>query len=128
MVGNKIADKITSKGKLKKKEKTKKLKEIYIPLEKRQQIIDDLKLFLKVKMSLLCTRMEFKKTVNLFDTTFDDKILPRLVTRKWIEVYDQSGKNCSVNKEIRIKISILRWDLCDFSDVYLATGLEPRTT
>ena len=103
MVGNKIADKITSKGKLKKKEKTKKLEEIYIPLEKIQQIIDDLKLFLKVKMSLLCTRMEFKKTVNLFDTTFDDKILPRLVTRKLIEVYDQSGKNYNVNKEIRIK-------------------------
>ena len=41
-IGNKIADKFTSIGKPKEKEKT---KEIYIPPEKRQQIIDDLKLF-----------------------------------------------------------------------------------
>ena len=45
LIGNKIADKITSVGKSKEKEKTKKVEEIYIPPEKRQQIIDDLKLF-----------------------------------------------------------------------------------
>ena len=45
LIGNKIADKITSIGKSKEKEKTKKVEEIYIPPEKRQQIIDDLKLF-----------------------------------------------------------------------------------
>ena len=43
LIGNKIADKITSLGKP--KEKTKKVEEIYIPPEKTQQIIDDLKLF-----------------------------------------------------------------------------------
>ena len=42
LIGNKIADKITSLGKP--KEKTKKVEEIYIPPEKRQ-IIDDLRLF-----------------------------------------------------------------------------------
>ena len=45
LIGNKAADKITSIGKLKEKEKTNKAKEIYIPPQKRQQIIDDLKLF-----------------------------------------------------------------------------------
>ena len=47
LIGNKIADKITlvGKSKEKEKEKTKKVEEIYIPPEKRQQIIDDLKLF-----------------------------------------------------------------------------------
>ena len=64
LIGNKIADKITSLGKPKKK--TKKVEEIYIPLEKRQQIIDDLKLFWTYKM-------EFQKIVNLLDTTSDDK-------------------------------------------------------
>ena len=44
LIGNKIADKITSIAKPKEKEKTKETEEIYIPLEKRQQIIDDLKL------------------------------------------------------------------------------------
>ena len=45
LIGNKIADKITSIGKPKEKEKTNKVEEIYIPPEKRQQIIDDLRLF-----------------------------------------------------------------------------------
>ena len=44
LIGNKIADKITSIGKPKEKE-TKEIKEFYIPPEKRQQIIDDLRLF-----------------------------------------------------------------------------------
>ena len=39
LIGNKIADKTTSIG------KPKKMEEIYIPPEKRQQIIDDLRLF-----------------------------------------------------------------------------------
>ena len=44
LIGNKIADKITSIGKPKEEEKPKeKLEEIYIPPEKRQQIIDDLR-------------------------------------------------------------------------------------
>ena len=45
LIGNKISDKITSIGKPKEKEKTKGTEEIYIPPEKRQQIIDDLRLF-----------------------------------------------------------------------------------
>ena len=44
LIGNKIADKITSLGKTKSKEKEKEEQEIYIPPEKRQQIIDDLRL------------------------------------------------------------------------------------
>ena len=45
LIGNKIADKITSVGKSKDKEKSKKVEETYIPPEKRQQIMDDLQLF-----------------------------------------------------------------------------------
>ena len=63
--------------------------------------------------------MEFQKIINLLDTTSDDKDLPRFVTKKWIEVYDQSEKNYSINKEIRIKTPMLRSDLCDFSGAYI---------
>ena len=46
LIGNKIADNITSIGKPKEKPKTKeKPEEIHIPPEKRQQIIDDSRLF-----------------------------------------------------------------------------------
>ena len=43
LIGNEIADKITSLGKTKSKEKEE--QETSIPPEKRQQIIDDLRLF-----------------------------------------------------------------------------------
>ena len=63
--------------------------------------------------------MEFRKIVNFLDTTSDNKDLPKFVTKKWIEVYDQSEKNYNPNKEIRIKTSMLRSDLCDYSDAYI---------
>ena len=63
--------------------------------------------------------MEFQKIVNFLDTTFDDKDLPRFATKKWIEVYDWSEENYNVNKEIRIKTSMLRFDLYDFNDAYI---------
>ena len=59
--------------------------------------------------------MEFQKIVNFLDTIFNDKDLPRFVTKKRIEVYDQSGGNYKV----RTKTSMLRSDLCDFSDAYI---------
>ena len=63
--------------------------------------------------------MEFQKIINLLDITSDDKDLPRFVTKKWIEVYNQSEKNYNVYKEIKIKTPMLRSDLCDFSDAYI---------
>ena len=60
--------------------------------------------------------MEFQKIISLLNITSNDKDLPRFVTKKWIEVYDKSEKNYNTNKEIRIKTSMLRSDLCNFSD------------
>ena len=74
------------------------------------------------KMWHHCIKMEFQKIMNFLDTTLDDKDLPTFVTKKWIEIYDQSGENYSVNKEIRIKTSMLRSDLCDFSDAYIVVN------
>ena len=63
--------------------------------------------------------MEFQKIINFLDTISDNKDLPKFVTKKWVEVYDQSQENYNPSKEIRIKTSILRSDLCDFSDAYI---------
>ena len=63
--------------------------------------------------------MEFQKIIDFLDTTSDNKDLPKFVTKKWIEVYDQSEGNYDVNKEIRIKTSMLGSDLWDFSDAYI---------
>ena len=55
----------------------------------------------------------------MFDITSDNEDLPKYVTKKWIEVFNQSEKNYNSNKEIRIKTPMLRSDLCDFSDAYI---------
>ena len=62
-------------------------------------------------MQFHCIKMEFQQIVNLLGMTSDDKDLPRFATNKWIEVYDQTGGNYNVKKEIRIKTSILKPDL-----------------
>ena len=62
--------------------------------------------------------MEFQKTVNFLNTNSDEK-LPRFITKTWVEIYDQSAGNYNVNKEIRIKTSVLRSDLGGFSDAYI---------
>ena len=51
-------------------------------------------------------KMEFQKIVNFLDTTSGNKDLPKFVTKKWIEVYDQSQKNYDVNKEISENINV----------------------
>ena len=72
--------------------------------------------------------MEFQKFKNLLETTPDDKDLPRFVTKKWIEVYDQLKRNYDFNKEGRIKSPMLRSDLCDFSDAYIVVKVDIAVT
>ena len=114
MIGNKIADRITSLGKTKSKEKEDERQEIYIPPEKRQPIIDDLRLFWHH------IKIEYQKISNLLGTMPNE--VPRFIIKKWIEVYDQLGSaenRYKPGKQIRSKTSMLRSDLCDFSDVYI---------
>ena len=64
--------------------------------------------------------MEYQKITNLLDTKSDN--VPRFITKKWIEVHDQSGSaedRYKPSKQIRFKTSMLRSDLCDFSDAYI---------
>ena len=57
----------------------------------------------------------------MLGTTLDE--IPRFITKKRVEVHDQSGSaddRYKLNKQIRFKISMLRSDLCDYSDAYIA--------
>ena len=48
--------------------------------------------------------------------------MPRFITKKWVKVHDQSGSaedRYKPSKQIRFKTSMLRSDVCDFSDVYI---------
>ena len=61
--------------------------------------------------------MEFNKINNLLGPAHDK--VPRFVTKKLIEVQSQSGNTCNTSKPIRFKTSMLRSDLCNYSDGYV---------
>ena len=61
--------------------------------------------------------MEYQKITNLLGNTSNK--VPRFITKKWIEVHDQSGKTYDTSKQIRFKTSMLRSDLCDYNDAYI---------
>ena len=72
LIGNKLADKITSIGKPKEKEKTNNVEEIYNPSEKNKKLLVTLDCF-EHKMWHYFIKMEFEKIINFLDTTSDDK-------------------------------------------------------
>ena len=48
--------------------------------------------------------------------------VPRFITKRWVEVHDQSGNvkdTYKLSKQIRFKTSVLRSDLFDFSHGYI---------
>ena len=48
-------------------------------------------------------KMEFHKITNFIDITSDDKDLPKFVTKKWIEIYDQSEGITMLIKKLQLK-------------------------
>ena len=65
-------------------------------------------------------KIEYQKITNLLGATPNE--MPGFITRKWVEVHDQSGdanNRQEPNKHIRFKTSMLRSDLCGFSDAYI---------
>ena len=110
LIGSKIAHKIIS---LKVKDKPQEIieEEIIIPQEKRQQVLNDLRLFYNIKMG-------YNKITNLLGKLDTDEIL-KFTTTKWIEMFDQSKGTYNKNKHIRFKTNQLRNDLCHFNDAYI---------
>ena len=61
--------------------------------------------------------MEFNKINNLLGPAHDK--VPRFITKKWIEVQSHSGSTYNTSKPIRFKTSMLRFELCEYSDAYV---------
>ena len=59
--------------------------------------------------------MEHYKNSELLNCSSASKF----VTKKWIKVSDLPGGQYSVHKNIRFKTSMLRSDLCNFSNGYI---------
>ena len=62
--------------------------------------------------------MEYQKITNLLGTTSNN--VPRFITKKWVEGHGQSGNDrYNPSKQMRFKTSMLRSNLCDFSDAFI---------
>ena len=64
--------------------------------------------------------MQYQKITNLLDPTSHK--VPRFMTKKWIEIYDQSGSaenRYKPHTQARFKTPMLQSDFCDFRDAYI---------
>ena len=62
-------------------------------------------------------KMEYQEINNLLGSTSDK--VSKFITKKWIEVGNLSGKPYNTDRQIKFKTSMLRSDLCDYSDAYI---------
>ena len=57
--------------------------------------------------------MEYRKIINLLDNTANQP--SKFRTRNWVEINNESKEKYD-NSNIRFKTSIIRSNLCDYSD------------
>ena len=60
--------------------------------------------------------MEYQKVINLSDATKNQP--SKFRTRNWVEINDESKRKYD-NSTIRFKASMIRSNLCDYSDAYI---------
>ena len=60
--------------------------------------------------------MDYQKIVNLLDDTTNQT--SKFRTRNWVEINDESPEKYD-NSNIKFKMSIIKSNLCDYSDAYI---------
>ena len=113
LIGNKIADKITSVSKKFSTEHSKNddanteievPRKRYISPEEKRQIIDELRLLQQYNNRI---------SKDLLDSKSNQSSEFR--TKNWVEINDESRGTYSVNSQINFKTSMLSSSLCDYS-------------
>ena len=61
--------------------------------------------------------MEYQKIANLLDSASNQP--SKFRTKNWVEINDESRATYTVNKQVKLKTSMLRSSLCDYSDAYI---------
>ena len=62
--------------------------------------------------------MEYQKIANLLDDASSSQP-SKFKTKNWVEVNDESRGTYDVNSQIKIKTTMLKSSLCDYSDAYI---------
>ena len=66
--------------------------------------------------------MEYQKIMNLLDNAPNQ--LSKFKTKNGIEINDQSRGVYNVNSNMRFKTTVLRSNLCHYSDAYIGAGAD----
>ena len=61
--------------------------------------------------------MEYQKLLNLLDNQPNQPLKFR--TKNGFEINDESRGTCNVNSQIKLKTTMLKSSLCDYSDAYI---------
>ena len=61
--------------------------------------------------------MEYQKIINLLDDTTNQP--SGLRKRNWVEINDESWETYNVSNHLKFKTSMIRSNLCDYSDAYM---------
>ena len=61
--------------------------------------------------------MEYQKIINLLGNTPNQ--LSKFRTKNWIEMDDQSRGAYNTNSDMRFKTTMLKSNLCDYSNPYI---------
>ena len=61
--------------------------------------------------------MEYQKIIGLLDNTSNQP--NKFRTENWVEKNDDSRETYNPNSQIKLKTSMLKSSLCDYSDAYI---------
>ena len=61
--------------------------------------------------------MEYQKIANLIDDASSQPY--KFTTKNWVEINDESRGTYNANSQIKFKITMLKYNLCDYSDTYI---------
>ena len=117
LTGDKIADKITRSSKTSPQNKSETNEKLLIPGPKTK--INMIIIIIKIIIKII---VEYQKIINLLDETTNQP--SKFRTRNWVKINDES-KGRYDNGNMRFKTSMIRSNLCDYSDSYiLAKGTK----
>ena len=58
--------------------------------------------------------MQYQKTINFLGET--PKQIYKFRIGNWVKINDESQKMYSISHQVKFKTSMIRWNLCDYSD------------
>ena len=61
--------------------------------------------------------MEYQKIINLIDNESNQPFKFR--TKNWVEINNEERGTYNTNSQIKLRTSMLRSNLCDYSDAYI---------